>query len=126
MKFTSSILLLVLPALSIARPSLRVRGDDSDTALLDTMLELKYVGDVDSIPGNSGSIGIASASEGPREYPLLAGPSMNITLIDTGASDPSVTDGDNNGTALTKRQGNLRCVRVCMNGRCHVGNCQLV
>ncbi|KAG0639368.1 hypothetical protein HOY80DRAFT_1136812 [Tuber brumale] len=171
MKFTSSILLLVLPALSIARPSpqtavqetsptpcvdgerrcdagntwslcisgrfvpqgvngpdsectqLQVRKDDGDTTLLNTLLGLKYVGNVDTTPGSSGSVGIASVDEGPREYPLLAGPSMNITLVVTGGAD-----GDKNGTAtrLRRRQSGLRCTRVCMNGSCHVGDCQFV
>jgi len=64
----------------------------------------------------SGGIGIASASGGPREYPLLAGPSMNLTLI---VKDVPDTFGDEesakNGTVaqLRKRTG-LRCLRACV------------
>lgn len=166
MKFTSSILLLVLPALSLARPSpqtadeatsppapcadgerrcdagntwslciggrfvpqgvndadsectqLQVRGDQSNKSLFDYFDGVKYVGDMGAIDGG---IGIASASGEPKEYPLLVGPSMNLTLIVKPVPGNN-TFGDEsaskNGTAtrLRKRQGgNLRCTRVCV------------
>ncbi|CUS12215.1 unnamed protein product [Tuber aestivum] len=120
MKFTSPILLLVLPALSLARPSLQggdqqlqVRGDDGDTSVRDAILGLSFVGDV----GATSDIRTASASGEPRECPLLVGPSMNITLVYMDAPD-SLGDGGEgspakNGTVtrLAKRRGNLRCLR---------------
>lgn len=164
MKFTSSILLLVLPALSLARPSpqtadeatsppapcvdgertcdagntwslciggrfvsqgvndsdsectqLQVRGDNSDTSVIDALSGLRFVGDVGAISG--GGIGIQSADGGPREYPLLAGPSMNFTLIVTDAPDSfgNGTAGNNStATPLKKRGTNIRCLRVCV------------
>src|SRR5207302_7487787 len=89
---------------------------DGEKSLWDAMLELKYVGSPDTTPGKTGDIGIASTSGEPKEYPLLAGPSMNITLVMTDAPDSLGADGDKNGTVtrLGKREGNLQCVRVCV------------
>ncbi|PWW75726.1 hypothetical protein C7212DRAFT_363844 [Tuber magnatum] len=141
MKFTSSILLLVLPALSLARPppqtvdgpiaSLRVRGDEDSTSVRDAILGLRFVGDVGTLTGGPGDIQTASTGGEPREYPLLAGPSMNITLVVTDIPDSLEADGegypDKNGTVtrLAKRRGNLQCVRVCMNGDCDLVNCRV-
>ncbi|RPA95469.1 hypothetical protein L873DRAFT_1812782, partial [Choiromyces venosus 120613-1] len=187
MKFTSSLLLLVLPAFSIARPSpqttdeqatplhlapcvdgerrcdagntwslciggrfveqgvndensecteLQVREDNGGGATVyDTIMGLKFVGDIKSIVGNAGGIGISSTGAGgPREYPLLAGPSMNFTLIVTDAPGSSAgADGgdgyDNkNGTVarLAKRGTSIHCVRVCVGGRCEVKDCEVI